>query len=49
MVSAISFSEIGQRSLAGNFARSTVLIGTAALSIKDSFATQLSTGWGGKG
>jgi adenylate cyclase len=46
----ISFSEIiGRPDLAATLRGRIVLIGTAALSIKDSFATPLSTGWGGEG
>jgi adenylate cyclase len=46
----ISFSEIlGQPDLAATLRGRIVLVGTAALSIKDSFATPFSTGWGGQG
>jgi adenylate cyclase len=46
----ISFSEIiGRPDLAATLRGRIVLIGTAALSIKDSFATPFSTGWGGEG
>lgn len=46
----ISFSEIlGRPDLAATLRGRIVLVGTAALSIKDSFATPFSTGWGGEG
>jgi adenylate cyclase len=46
----ISFAEIIDRpELAATLRDRIVLIGTAALSIKDNFATPLSTGWGGEG
>ncbi|HKY07673.1 MAG TPA: adenylate/guanylate cyclase domain-containing protein [Candidatus Binatia bacterium] len=46
----ISFAEIIDRpELAEMLRDRIVLVGTAALSIKDSFATPLSTGWGGEG
>ena len=46
----ISFSDIiGRPDLAATLRGRIVLIGTAALSVKDSFATPLSTGWGGEG
>ena len=46
----ISFSEIlGRPDLAATLRGRIVLVGTAALSIKDNFATPFSTGWGGEG
>ena len=46
----ISFAEIIDRpELAATLRDRIVLIGTAALSIKDHFATPFSTGWGGEG
>jgi len=46
----ISFSEIINRSeLAATLRNRIVLVGTAALSIKDNFATPFSTNWGGEG
>jgi adenylate cyclase len=46
----ISFSEIIDRSeLAATLRDRIVLVGTAALSIKDNFATPFSTSWGGEG
>ena len=46
----ISFAEIIDRpELAATLRDRIVLVGTAALSIKDNFATPLSTGWGGEG
>ncbi len=46
----ISFAEIIDRpELAETLRDRIVLVGTAALSIKDSFATPLSTGWSGEG
>ena len=46
----ISFAEIiDQPELAATLRDRIVLVGTAALSIKDHFATPLSTGWGGEG
>jgi len=46
----ISFAEItDQLELAATLRDRIVLVGTAALSIKDNFATPLSTGWGGEG
>src|SRR5215468_4077718 len=46
----ISFSEIIDRPELGAALRDRiVLVGTAALSIKDNFATPFSTGWGGEG
>ena len=46
----ISFSDIiGRPELAATLRGRIILIGTAALSVKDSFATPLSTGWGGEG
>ena len=46
----ISFSEIlGRPDLAATLRGRIVLVGTAALSIKDNFATPFSTGWGGQG
>ena len=46
----ISFAEIiDQPKLAATLRDRIVLVGTAALSIKDNFATPLSTGWGGEG
>jgi adenylate cyclase len=46
----ISFSEIIDRSeLAAALRDRIVLVGTAALSIKDNFATPFSTSWGGEG
>jgi adenylate cyclase len=46
----ISFAEIIDRSeLAATLRDRIVLVGTAALSIKDHFATPFSTGWGGEG
>ena len=46
----ISFSEMIDRAeLAATLRDRIVLVGTAALSIKDSFATPFSTGWGGEG
>ena len=46
----ISFAEIiDQPELAATLRGRIVLVGTAALSIKDNFATPLSTGWGGEG
>jgi adenylate cyclase len=47
----ISFSEIlGRPDLAATLRGRIVLVGTAApLSVKDSFATPFSTGWGGEG
>jgi adenylate cyclase len=45
----ISFAEIIDRpELAATLRNRTVLVGTAALSIKDNFATPFSTGWGGE-
>lgn len=46
----ISFAEIVDRpELAATLRNRIVLVGTAALSIKDHFATPFSTGWGGEG
>jgi adenylate cyclase len=46
----ISFAEIIDRpELAATLRDRIVLVGTAALSIKDNFATPFSTGWGGEG
>jgi len=46
----ISFAEIIDRpELAETLRDRVVLVGTAALSIKDNFATPFSTGWGGEG
>ena len=46
----ISFAEIIDRPELGAALRDRiVLVGTAALSIKDNFATPFSTGWGGEG
>jgi adenylate cyclase len=46
----ISFAEILDRpQLAATLRDRIVLVGTAALSIKDHFATPFSTGWGGEG
>jgi len=46
----ISFGEIIDRpDLAATLRDRIVLVGTAALSIKDHFATPFSTGWGGEG
>jgi class 3 adenylate cyclase len=46
----ISFAEIIDRpELAEELRDRIVLVGTAALSIKDNFATPFSTGWGGEG
>jgi adenylate cyclase len=46
----ISFADIIDRpELAATLRDRIVLIGTAALSIKDNFATPFSTGWGGEG
>jgi adenylate cyclase len=46
----ISFSEILARpDLAATLRGRIVLVGTAALSIKDNFATPFNTGWGGEG
>jgi adenylate cyclase len=46
----ISFAEIIDRpELAATLRDRIVLVGTAALSIKDHFATPFSTGWGGEG
>ena len=46
----ISFSEIIDRpELAATLRGRIVMVGTAALSIKDNFATPFSTGWGGEG
>ena len=46
----ISFSEIINRSeLAATLRNRIFLVGTAALSIKDNFATPFSTNWGGEG
>jgi adenylate cyclase len=46
----ISFSEVlGQPDLAATLRGRIVIVGTAALSIKDNFATPFSTGWGGDG
>ncbi len=46
----ISFSEVlGQPDLAATLRGRIVIVGTAALSIKDNFATPFSTGWGGQG
>ena len=46
----ISFAEIiDQPELAATLRDRIVLVGTAALSIKDNFATPFSTGWGGEG
>jgi adenylate cyclase len=46
----MSFAEIIDRpELAATLRDRIVLVGTAALSIKDSFATPFSTGWGGEG
>jgi adenylate cyclase len=46
----ISFAEIIDRpELAETLRDRIVLVGTAALSIKDNFATPFSTGWGGEG
>jgi adenylate cyclase len=46
----VTFSEILDRpDLAAMLRGRIVLIGTAALSIKDNFATPFSTGWGGEG
>jgi adenylate cyclase len=46
----ISFSEIlGRPDLAATLRGRVVLVGTAALSIKDNFATPFSTDWGGVG
>jgi adenylate cyclase len=46
----ISFAEIVDRpELAATLRDRIVLVGTAALSIKDHFATPFSTGWGGEG
>jgi adenylate cyclase len=46
----ISFAEIIDRpELAETLRDRIVLVGTAALSVKDSFATPVSTGWGGEG
>ena len=46
----ISFSEIlGRPDLAATLRGRIVIVGTAALSIKDNFATPFSTGWGGEG
>jgi adenylate cyclase len=46
----ISFAEIIDRpELAATLRDRIVLVGTAALSVKDNFATPFSTGWGGQG
>jgi adenylate cyclase len=46
----ISFAEIIDKpELAATLRDRIVVVGTAALSIKDNFATPLSTGWGGEG
>jgi len=46
----ISFAEITDHpELAATLRDRIVVVGTAALSIKDNFATPLSTGWGGEG
>jgi adenylate cyclase len=46
----ISFAEVIDRpELAATLRDRIVLVGTAALSIKDNFATPFSTGWGGEG
>jgi adenylate cyclase len=46
----ISFSEIlGRPDLVATLRGRIVLVGTAALSIKDNFATPFSTGWAGEG
>ncbi len=46
----ISFADILDKpELAATLRDRIVLVGTAALSIKDSFATPFSTGWGGEG
>jgi class 3 adenylate cyclase/CHASE2 domain-containing sensor protein len=46
----ISFAEIMDRpELVATLRDRIVLVGTAALSIKDNFATPFSTGWGGEG
>jgi adenylate cyclase len=46
----ISFSDIlGRPDLPATLRGRIVIVGTAALSIKDSFATPFSTGWGGEG
>jgi adenylate cyclase len=46
----ISFAEVIDRpELAATLRGRIVLVGTAALSIKDNFATPFSTGWGGEG
>jgi len=46
----ISFADICDRpELAATLRDRIVLVGTAALSIKDNFATPFSTGWGGEG
>ncbi|MGN6717616.1 MAG: adenylate/guanylate cyclase domain-containing protein, partial [Candidatus Binatia bacterium] len=46
----ISFSDLlGRPDLPATLRGRIVIVGTAALSIKDSFATPFSTGWGGEG
>ena len=46
----VSFGELLDRpELAETLRDRVVLVGTAALSVKDSFATPFSTGWGGEG
>jgi len=46
----ISFSDLlGRPELPATLRGRIVIVGTAALSIKDSFATPFSTGWGGEG